>query len=64
MRVGAYVFSFLVLVNCELPTSKSMGHSGEAANVSTWMLVSISLEVLHDRLQSTHHVPFCYRLQG
>ena len=61
--IGIDVVGIFVLVDRELPTSKSMGDSREATNVPSRMFVSIILEVFYDRFSSDDHVSVCYGLQ-
>ena len=63
MCIGIDVVGIFVLVDCELPTSKSMGDSREATNVPSRMFVSIIMEVFHDRFSSDDHVIVCHGLQ-
>ena len=61
--IGIDVFGILVLVDCELPTSESMGNSREATDVPSRMFVSIILEVFYDRFSGDGHVSVCHGLQ-
>ena len=61
--IGIDVVGIFVLVDCELPTSKSMGNSREATNVPSRMFVSIVLEVFYDRFSGDDHVFVCHGLQ-
>ena len=63
MCIGIDVVGIFVLVDRELPTSKSMGNSREATNVASRMFVSIILEVFYDRFSGDDHVFVCHGLQ-
>ena len=63
MCIGIDVFGILVLVDCELPTSESMGNSREATDVPSGVFVSIILEVFYDRFSGDDHVFVCHGLQ-
>ena len=64
MRLCADVIGFLVLVHCVLPTSQSMGDPRKTSDVTHWLPVSISLEVLYGSLSGWDYVPLCYGLQS
>ena len=63
MCIGIDVVGIFVLVDRELPTSKSMGNSREATDVPSGVFVSIILEVFYDRFSSDDHVSVCHGLQ-
>jgi len=64
MCIGVVVPRFLIMVHCQLPTSKPMGNSRETSNVTHWVLVPILVEVLRHSLSGNDTVPLCNGIQS